>query len=251
MTLRVMSGHSKWSQIKHKKGINDVKKGKLFSKFSNQITIAARQKGGDTSANPQLKMITEKARSFNMPNENIERAIKKGTGELEGAKIEELTIEAYGPAGVALIIEAITDNKNRTVSEIKYFLSQHGGKMAETGGVNYLFERKGVIQINFPDNQIPKDDLELLVIDCGAQDLRWQNEEEFDVYTKPEELEKVKRALEAKKVKAESAELNWVAKTEIEITDEKLRQTLEKLFEALDENDDVNEIYSNLSATSN
>jgi len=130
-----MSGHSKWSQIKHKKAITDAKKGKLFSKMSALISVVARQKGGDPDKNPQLRLITEKARSFNMPSENIERAIKKGLGELEGIKMEELTIEAYGPAGTALIIEALTDNKNRTVSEIKYLLSQHGGKMAEAGSV--------------------------------------------------------------------------------------------------------------------
>jgi len=242
-----MSGHSKWSQIKHKKGINDAKRGKLFSKLSNQITIAARQKGGDINTNPQLKIIAEKARSFNMPNENIERAVKKGTGQLSGVKMEELTAEAYSPGGVALIIEAITDNKNRTMSEIKFLLTQHGGKLAEAGSVNYLFERKGTISIILSANHASKEELELLAIDCGAEDLRW-NDDHLDIYTKAEELEKVRRAVETKSIKTDSVQLSWVPKTEIEISDEKTKGQIEKLFEALDENDDVNEIYSNLKS---
>ncbi len=243
-----MSGHNKWSQIKHKKGINDAKRGKMFSKFSNQITVAARQKGGDQSTNPQLKMLVEKARSFNMPNENIERAIKKGTGELEGVKIEELTIEAYGPAGIALIIDAITDNKNRTLAEIKFLLGQHGGKVAEGGGVNWLFERKGALIINAAAAGMSKDDIELLVIDSGAQDLKWQTEDLLEIFTRVEDLDKVRKVLETKNIKPESISLDWVPKNEIEAPDEKTKHQVERLFEALEENDDVNEIYSNLKS---
>ena len=240
-----MSGHSKWSQIKHKKAITDAKKGKLFSKLSNLISVVARQKGGDPDTNPQLRLTIEKARSFNMPSENIERAIKKGLGELEGIKMEELTIEAYGPAGTALIIEALTDNKNRTVSEIKYLLSQHGGKMAEAGSVLWLFERKGAIVINSSLADTNKENLELLAIDCGAQDLRWQTQELLEIYTKAEDLEKVKRALEAKNVKLESFSLDWIPKNEVKIGNPKTKESLEKLLEALDEHQDVQEIYSN------
>ena len=243
-----MSGHSKWSQIKHKKAITDAKKGKLFSKLSNQISIAARQKGKDPETNPQLKMLVEKARSFNMPNENIERAIKKGAGELEGAKMDELTIEAYGPGGVALIIEAITDNKNRIVSEIKYILTQHGGKMADEGSVNWLFEKKGAIVISLAANNIAKENLELLVIDSGAQDLKWQTDDLLEIYTALEEMEKVKKDLESKNIKIESASLDWIPKNEIIMEDSRTREHLDKLLEAIDENDDVNEIYSNLKS---
>ena len=243
-----MSGHSKWSQIKHKKAITDAKKGKLFSKLSNQISVAARQKGRDSETNPQLKMLVEKARSFNMPSENIERAIKKGTGELEGVKMEEMTIEAYGPGGVALIIEAITDNKNRTISEIKYLLSQHSGKLAEAGSVNWLFERKGTLIINSKVSGLNQEELELLVIDCGAEDVKWQTPELLEIFTKVEDLGKIKKALEGKKVGIESSSLDWVPKNEVQIQDEKTKNALDKLFEALDENDDVSEIYSNIKS---
>jgi len=240
-----MSGHSKWSQIKHKKALTDAKKGKLFSKLSNLISVVARQKGGDPDTNPQLRLTIEKARSFNMPNENIERAIKKGLGELEGVKMEELTIEAYGPGGTALIIEALTDNKNRTVSEIKYSLGQHGGKMAEAGSVSWLFEHKGAIVINSNSTDLDRENLELLAIDCGAQDLKWQTQELLEIYTKIEDLEKVKRGLEAKNIIPESASLDWIPKNEIKIEDSKTKKSLEKLLEALDEYQDVQEIYSN------
>jgi len=243
-----MSGHSKWSQIKHKKAITDAKRGKLFGKLSNQISVAAKQKGKDLETNPQLKMLTEKARSFNMPSQNIERAIKKGTGELEGVRIEEMTIEAYGPGGVALIIEAITDNKNRTISEIKYLLSQHSGKLAEAGSVNWLFERKGTLIVNSKTSDLTQEDLELLAIDCGAQDIKWQTAELLEIYAKTEDLGKIKKALEEKRVGIESASLDWVAKNEVQIQDEKTKNALDKLFEALDENDDVNEIYSNIKS---
>lgn len=241
-----MSGHSKWSQIKHKKALTDAKKGKIFSKLANLISVAARQKGGDPNTNPQLRLAIEKARSFNMPSENIERAIKKGAGELAGVKMEELTIEAYGPGGIALIVEALTDNKNRTISEIKYILTQHSGKLAEAGSVNWLFERKGTLVINLLPSGLDKEKLELLAIDCGAEDLKWQTEDLLEIYTKLEDLEKVKKALEVKNIKIESVSLDWVPKNEIEITDPKAKEQLDKLLEVLDENDDVNEIYSNL-----
>ncbi len=241
-----MSGHSKWSQIKNKKALTDAKKGKIFSKMANLIAVVARQKGGDYQTNPQLRMAVEKARSFNMPAENIVRAIKKGAGELEGIKMEEFTIEAYGPGGIALIVEGITDNKNRTISEIKYILGQHSGKMAEIGSVSWLFEKKGTLVVNSDINNQTKDNLELLAIDCGAQDLKWQTEELLEIFTKVEELEKVKKTLETKNVKIESASLDWIPKNEVQIPEEKTKQQLEKLLEALEDNDDVNEIYSNL-----
>ena len=238
-----MSGHSKWSQIKHKKGISDVKKGKIFSKLTRIITIAARQKGGDIETNSSLRMAAEKARSFNMPQENIERAIKKGTGEIEGVKFEEFLMEAYGPEGIALIIEGTTDNKNRTISEIKFLLSEHNGKMAQSGSVLWLFERRG--QISLSRGQKTKEETELAAIDAGAEDLNWSDENNLEVYTKSEELEKVKKNLEKNNFPPVESSLAWLPKNKIKIDNEKTKEQLEKIFEKLEEHDDVNEIYSN------
>ncbi|MBU1102865.1 YebC/PmpR family DNA-binding transcriptional regulator [Patescibacteria group bacterium] len=240
-----MSGHSKWSQIKHKKALTDAKKGKVFSKLVRQIAIAARQKGVDPEANPNLRMLIEKARSFNMPQDNIERAIKKGAGELEGQKFEEFTLEAYGAGNTAIIIEGTTDNKNRTVSEIKFLLTQHNGKLANSGSVMWLFERCGAINIKKPA-AATKEDLELTAIDSGAQDFKWLDEENLEIVTQPEELEKVKKALAEKGLAADESSLDWRPKNEVTAPDEKTKEQLEKLFDALDENDDVSEIYSNL-----
>ncbi len=240
-----MSGHSKWSQIKHKKALTDAKKGKVFSKLARQITIAARDKGGDPETNPVLRMTVEMARSFNMPSENVERAIKRGTGEIEGVKFEEFALEAYGPAGSALIIEGVSDNKNRSVSEIKYLLSQYGGKLANPGSVLWLFEKKGVIIVQ-PTNK-NKDESELAAIDAGAQDLKWVDKTNLEIYTKPEDLEKTKKALEKKGALINQTSLEWLPKNEIAFDDQKSKEQFGKLFEALDENDDVSELYSNVA----
>ncbi len=239
-----MSGHSKWSQIKHKKALTDAKKGKLFSKFARQIMLAARSKGSDPETNPTLRMIIDKAHSFNMPQDNVERAIKKGAGELEGQKFEEFTLEAFGPGNVALIIEGTTDNKNRTVSEIKFLLGQHGGKFASVGSILWLFERYGIINIKRASQA--KENMELMAIDAGAQDIKWLDEENLEIYTKPEELEKAKKSLEEKNIIIDSASLGWKPKNEITVDEQKSKEQLEELLEILDENDDVNEIYSNL-----
>lgn len=241
-----MSGHSKWSQIKHKKALTDAKKGKLFSKIARQITIAARQKGGEPESNPGLRMLADKARSYNMPAENIDRAIKKGTGEIEDAEYEELTLEAYGPGGSALIIEGSTDNRNRTISEIKHLLSENNGKLATSGSVIWLFDRCGIINVKKQTDRT-KDDLELSVIDSGAQDLKWLDQENLEVYTAAEELEAVKKKLEENRLTSQETSLGWRPKNEISIEDQRAKEQLEKLFEMLDENDDVSEIYSNVS----
>jgi len=211
-----------------------------------QIAIAVRQKGADPEVNPNLRMLIEKARSFNMPQDNIERAIKKGAGELEGQKFEEFTLEAFGPGNIAIIIEGTTDNKNRTVSEIKFLLSQYNGKSANSGSVLWLFERCGIINIKKPVAST-KEDLELAVIDSGARDFKWIDEENMEIITEPEELEKVKKALSEKGFVANESSLDWRPKNEVAVADEKVKEQLEKLFDALDENDDVNEIYSNLA----
>jgi len=210
------------------------------------ISVAARE-GADPEMNPKLRQALEEAKAFNMPKENIERAIKRGTGELEGAKLEEVSYEAFGPGGVAIIIEGITDNKNRTFQEVKQILQKYSGKLAESGAVKWLFARKGAITIN-PNiqNSISKEDLELKAIEAGAEDIYWHKTEDLlDIYTKPEELDKVKKNLEAQGIKIESASLDWVPKDPIEVND-KDREELTKLFEELDENDAVQNIYSTL-----
>ncbi|HHE76638.1 MAG TPA: YebC/PmpR family DNA-binding transcriptional regulator [Candidatus Parcubacteria bacterium] len=241
-----MSGHSHFHSIKHKKQLEDKKRGKIFSKISRVITIAAREGGGNPDTNSKLRLAIEQAKSFNMPKDNIERAIKRGTGEISGEKLEEFTFDAYGPGGIALIIEGITTNKNRTLSEVRQILSQVNGKLANEGSVRWLFERKGVVAVEFGQEQdkLSKDDIELMAIDAGAEDIRWRDGNVMDIYTKIEDLEKVKNNLE-EKLKVESSSLEWVPKEEINVNEED-RRLCQKLFDLLDENDDVQEIYSNL-----
>ena len=239
-----MSGHSKWSKIKRQKAVSDVKKSKYFSKAAALIAVAAREKGGDPSTNPALRLVIEKAKALNMPSDNIERAIKRGTGEIEDVKIEEITYEAYGPGGTALLIKTNTDNKNRTVSEIKHILNQRGGKFAEAGSVKWLFEEKGVISVNAKESGIGKDELELLAIDLGAEDIKTK-EDDVEIYGKPSSLIKIKEGLEKTGIKIESAETELTAKNPFEIRDPKIQEELNKLYEALDDQNDVEEIYSN------
>ena len=238
-----MSGHSHAKTVMATKMANAEKKGKIFSKMGRLITIAAKD-GGDPSKNSKLKSAIDQAKSFDMPKENIERAIKKGTGELAGENLEEMTFEGFGPGGIALIIEGITDNTNRTLSEVKTTLNQNNGKMAGEGAVKWMFERKGDITINNEDKAINKDEFELTAIDAGADDIQWGDGEIY-VYTKLEDLETVKKSLEEKGFKIESSSLSFVAKEEIKIS-EREKEQAEKLFEAIDENDAVNNIYSNL-----
>ena len=244
-----MSGHSHWSSIKHKKEITDAKKSKNFSKLSHLISVSAREGGKDMNFNPRLKMAVDKARSFNVPADKIERAIKKGTGEIKGMILEEITYEAYGPGGVAIIIEAITDNKNRSLGNVKQILAQDGGKLANEGSVKWMFERKGciVLQITDQHEHINKDrdEWELLVIESGAEDIDWENQS-LNVYVKVEDLEKTRKGLESKNIKIESASLDWVAKEKVKL-EEKENEKCQKLFEALDDDDMVQDIYSNLS----
>lgn len=239
-----MSGHSHWAGIKHKKAVVDAKRGKLFSKLGKIIAVAARDKGGDPAMNPRLRIAMETAKRANMPKENVERAIKRGTGELEGAKLEEMVLEVYGPQGVAILIEAITDNKNRAIGEVKSILSRHGAKLAGEGGVKWMFAQQGAIEIPTVQESRSKEELELAVIDAGAEDFTWANDT-IILSTAPENLESVKQALENLGIKIESTSLAWVAKNPIDIGEEQ-RVKLEKLFEALDDYEDVQEIYSNL-----
>ena len=236
-----MSGHSHAKTIMATKTANDAKKGKIFSKFGRLITIAAKG-GGDPLMNAKLKVVIDQAKQFNMPKENIEKAIKKGTGELAGENLEEVSYEGFGPGGIAIIITGITDNTNRTLGEIKAILNQNGGKMAGEGAVRWMFDRKGVIVV--PAEGKTKEELELLAIELGAEDI-FLHGNALDIYTKPEDLEKMKKALEEKQIKIDSASLDYVAKEEVELS-EKEKEQAQKLFEALDENEAVNDIYSNI-----
>ena len=242
-----MSGHSHWSKIKHDKKSSDIQRGKLFSKIIKLITIATRD-GGNPNENPKLREAMEKAKEVNMPSNNIERAIKRGTGELGGAELQEISFEAYGPGNIAIIIEGITDNKNRTIAEVKQMLSKNKGKLAAEGSVKWLFNRKGVIILNINEQAEElknKEKMELLAIDSGAQDIKWDNNF-LQIYAEVNDLESTKDRLIEQGIKIDSSNLDWVAKNEISIS-EKDAESADKLFSALEENDDVQEVYSNLS----
>ena len=242
-----MSGHSKWANIKTRKEGQDKKKGKNFSKLAKLIEIAAR-KGGDPGINPTLRLTIEKARSLNMPNENVLRAIKKGSGEnKEGEQLEEGLYEAYGPEGSQLIIETITDNKNRTLSDVRHILTEHGGRLAENGSVKWNFNQMGTILIDKSKTASQnKEDLELKMIDNGAEDIKWRDDA-LEIYTKPENLENLKETIKGLGIEIEEFGLGWIPKNEIEIKEPQARKQIETLFEKLDENDDVKDVYSNIN----
>jgi len=239
-----MSGHSHAKTVMATKMANDAKKGKIYSKYGRLITIAVKDGGGsgDPEKNSKLKAVIEQAKSMNMTKENIERAIKKGTGELAGESLEEFSYEGFGPAGIAVIVNGIADNKNRTLGEIKSIFNQNNGKMAGEGAIRWMFEKKGVITIIARDKT--KEELELLAIELGAEDVSW-HDNSLDIYTKPEDLEKMKKALEEKQIKIDSASLDYIAKEKVDLS-EKEKEAAQRLFDALDENDAVNDIYSNI-----
>lgn len=242
-----MSGHSHAKTVMATKMANAAKRGKIFSKYGRLITIAVKDGGGsgDPAKNSKLRTAMEQAKQMDMPKENIERAIKKGTGELAGEALESVSYEGFGPGGIALIIDGITDNSNRTLGEVRSILNQNGGKMAGEGAVRWMFERKGAIIISKTQNPNSKsEDIEMAAIEAGADDVR-QSDDKISVYTKPEDLEVVKKSLEDKQLKIESAALDYVPKEEVALS-EKEKNAAEKLFEALDESDAVNNIYSNI-----
>ena len=236
-----MSGHSKWSSIKHKKGAADAKRGKLFTQMGRAITIAARTGGGDPSFNFSLRMAIAKAKTGNVPKDNIEKAIKRGTGELEGARIEEKRYEGYGPQGVAVIVDALTDNSNRTVADLKHLFSKHGGNLG--GSVAWLFESKGVIIVPDQASKADNDDLLLEALDYGIEDFQ-KADEDLIVITGPKDLQKAQEWLEKQKLKVESADLQMLPKETIPLDDEQKEQ-LEKFLEIIDESDDVDKIFHN------
>jgi YebC/PmpR family DNA-binding regulatory protein len=236
-----MSGHSHWATIKHKKGATDAKRGKMFSKLSRAIIIAARHGGGDPEMNLKLRYAIDKARQVSMPKDNIERAIKRGTGEVEGATFEELTYEGYGPHGVAILLEVLTDNRNRTNSEVRKIFERAGGKMGSAGSVAYLFKHKGIISVDASTTD--EDTLMGIVLDAGAEDLK-KSGSTFDIICDPSVYSPVQQALEKNNIKPLAAELSMVASVPVEVDNETGKKVL-RLMEALHDHDDVQNVYSN------
>jgi len=236
-----LSGHNKWASIKHKKAATDSKRGKLFSKLSRELTVSARAGGGDPSGNPSLRVAVNKAKSVNMPADNIERAIKKGTGELPGVTYEEIAYEGYGPKGVAIIVEALTDNKNRTGAEIRNTFSKKGGNMAGPGSVNWIFAKRGFIMVK-TDN-VDEDNLMSIALDAGAEDMK-KEEPMYEITTPVADLERVKEALEKANIEIESAELTMIPSSTIKLDGADAKQVL-GLIELLEDHDDVQNVYAN------
>jgi YebC/PmpR family DNA-binding regulatory protein len=236
-----MSGHSKWHSIKHKKGAIDAKRGRMFTKLIKEITIAARIGGGDPEGNPRLRKAVQDAKGVNMPADNIKRAIQKGTGELEGGQLDEIMYEGYGPGGVAMLVEVVTDNRNRTVSEIRHVFSKNGGNMGESGSVSWMFHKKGYIGIE--KTKADEDTLMTLAIDAGADDFQ-SDESIYEIYTSPEAFEGVLNAVKGKGIETMTSEISMIPQNYIKV-EGKTAQQVVKLMEALDEHDDVQHVYAN------
>jgi len=237
-----MSGHSKWASIKHKKGAADQKRGKIFSKFVREISVAARFGGGDPASNPRLRTVIAKAKQFNMPADNIDKAIKKGTGELPGVSYEEITYEGYGPAGVALMVDCLSDNKNRTSSEIRNIFDKRNGRMAGAGSVAWNFNKMGFIAVE--KEGVDEDQLLAVALDAGAEDFNAEEKGAYEIFTRPEALEEVKKALEAKGIRYSHAEIARIPKTTVAVTGKDAQHVLE-LMEELEDHDDVQNVSSN------
>ena len=235
-----MSGHSKWSTIKHKKGALDAKRGKAFTKILKEITVAARLGGGDVNANPRLRLAVDSAKAVNMPKENWERAIKKGTGELEGVTYEEVTYEAYGPGGAAIIVEAMTDNKNRTTPEIRSYFTKFGNELGAQGSVSYMFSKQGEIVV---EGEVAEDKIMEVALEAGADDVV-QDEEVWIIKTSPESYQAVKDAVDAAKLPVLEAKIINAASTSVAIAPDKLKSFL-KLIDMLEDNDDVQNVWHN------
>ncbi|ADU97077.1 YebC/PmpR family DNA-binding transcriptional regulator [Thermovibrio ammonificans] len=236
-----MAGHSKWANIRHRKAAQDAKRGKIYTKLAREITVAAREGGGDPETNPRLRAAIERARKFNMPKENIERAIKRGTGEIAGEAYEEVTYEGYGPGGVAIIVKCLTDNRNRTASEVRHAFSKHGGNLGTSGCVSWMFERKGVITV--PADKFDEETVMLAAIDAGADDVV-REDDKFVIYTQPTELEAVRKGLLDAGIEVEEAKLDLIPTTTTRVEGETAQKVL-KLLMALEDLDDVQEVYSN------
>ncbi|GGJ67207.1 YebC/PmpR family DNA-binding regulatory protein [Anoxybacillus voinovskiensis] len=239
-----MAGHSKWKNIQRRKNAQDAKRGKIFMKLAKEIYVAAKMGGGDPSTNASLRLVIEKAKAANMPNENIERAIKKATGNQNHANYEEIRYEGYGPGGVAVMVVCLTDNKNRTASNVRVAFSKNGGNLGETGCVSYLFERKGLLVIAREELDIEEDDMLLQAIEAGAEEME-TTDDSFEIYTAPEQFEDVKNALAANGFTFVDAQITMVPQTYTKLTGDDLTKML-KLIDMLEDDDDVQEVYHNL-----
>ncbi|MFH2204661.1 MAG: YebC/PmpR family DNA-binding transcriptional regulator [Elusimicrobiota bacterium] len=237
-----MSGHSKWAGIKHKKAAIDAKKGKVWTKISREITIAAKLSGGDPDSNPRLRRSVEDARAANMPADNVKRAIQKGTGELPGSVFEELTFEGFGPGGVAIYCEGSTDNRNRTTSEVRHLYEKHGGGLGTSGSVSFLFEHRGYLTVK--KSALPEEQLMELVLELGAEDLKSEDPEVYEIFTSPADFDQVKSGLQGKSIETESGEITMIPKTTVQVVKDKVGSLL-KLIEALEDNDDIAHVYAN------
>ena len=241
-----MSGHSKWSQIKHKKAHVDAKRGKIFSKIVKEIAIAARLGGGDTSGNPRLRTAIDKAKEVNMPGDNIKRAVMKGTGEIPGVTYEDALYEGFGPGGVAVLVEVLTDNKNRTVPEIRHILTKHGGNLGEAGCVSWMFQKKGYILIG--KESIGEEALMSVILEAGAEDMKNDpKEDNYEIITAPEDMESLRDSLRSAGIPTVVAEVTMLPNSYVPI-DEKQTEKMLKLIEALEEHDDVQTVYTNFDA---
>lgn len=240
-----MSGHSKWATIKHKKGAADAKRGKLFAKLIKQVEVAARQGGGDPDANPTLRTMFQKARDNSVPLDTIERAVKRGTGELEGVNYETITYEGYAPGGIALLIECLTDNRNRTSGDVRSTLSKNGGSLAEPGAVSWQFERKGVLLV---PSSVEEDEVMLVALDAGAEDIVDEGEM-WRVTTPPSDLPQVREALDEAGIAVESADLAMLPTSTVEVTDVAQVKGLMKLMDLLDDLDDVQDVHGNMDVS--
>jgi YebC/PmpR family DNA-binding regulatory protein len=241
-----MSGHSKWATIKHKKGAADAKRGKLFSRLIKEITIAARSGGGDPSGNARLRTVLENARAANMPNDNVERAIKRGTGELEGVSYDEINFEGYGPGGVAILVDTLTDNRNRTVAELRHMFTKMGGNLGEAGCVSWMFSKRGVLTFNKEPNV--EETLMSVAIDAGAEDIK-DEEDLISVITDPSAFEAVKSACEAKGLKPIEASVQMVPQSTVKLSRNDAEKML-RLMDALEDHEDVRNVYANFDIES-
>ena len=236
-----MSGHSKWSTIKHKKGAADARRGKIFTKIIKEITIAARMGGGDQTGNPRLRSAILAAKAENMPKENIDRAIKKGTGELPGVSYEEAIFEVYGPGGVAVLVDILSDNRNRTVADIRHIFSKNAGNLGEAGCVSWMFDKKGLIV--FEKDKVEEEKLMDLALEAGAQDVQ-ETDKEYEVITEPADFERVKKQLDEAKLTPTYAEISMVPQSTVRLTGKEAQQML-RLMESLEDSEDVQHVYAN------
>jgi len=242
-----MSGHSKWSTIKHKKGATDAKRGRIFTRLIKEITVAARMGGGDPDGNPRLRAAVTSAKAENMPKDNIIRAIKKGTGEIEGAVYDEILYEGYGPGGVAVLVECMTDNRNRTVADVRHFFAKNNGNLGASGCVGWMFDKKGLLQVE--KEGVTEEELMDLALEAGAEDVV-EEDDEFQVITSPEAFDEVYNVLESKKVKFIEAAITRIPQNSVEVTDEKIAISLLKLLESLEDHDDVQKVHANFDIDS-